>query len=493
MRNLQHITLLGLFAALLLAPASCGPETSAGQEQEARSDGTEDHAQSDQHADHDEGEEEIEAVTLTEAQLREYGVELAPLTGGPVATHLSLPAEVGLNQDALVHVTPRVPGVVAEVNAYLGDVVVAGQSLAVLESPELGEAKITLLQALQAKTLADADLDRQRTISANTKLLLELLRTEPTLEALQAQSSAMRIGKDKGRLISAYARLIAGRANFARERELREKGLSTQADLIVAQESYNSALAEYMAVFEEIDFTFGVRLQDAQRAAQVATSAVENAGRRLHILGISDEKMDVVHQESHEDISRYVITAPIAGRIVSKHISPGEKVDGESSIFTIADLSTVWLNIAVYERYLDQINEGHEVVVHAGDRKTNGRVVYVSTAMTEGTRTLTARVVLDNADGRWRPGEFTTVRIETNSTNVERRVPIVAVQQWEGRNVIFVQTVDGIVPVPVTLGLQNDKNVEIFNDDLPIGSAVVVRNSFLMKSELGKNSAGHGH
>lgn len=434
-----------------------------------------------------------EVVVLTDTQLRSHGVEFAPLAAGSIVTYLTLPAEVGFNQDALLHITPRVPGIATDVFTFLGDHVKIGQTLAVLVSPELGEAKITLLQALQALAIAEADFARQTTISANTERLLDLLRGEPTLEALRTQSAALRIGENKGRLLSAYARQNASEANHTRELELRAKGLSTQADLLAAQESYSSAIAEYMAVFEEIDFTYRVLLQESQRAARTTAFTVQNSKRRLHLFGLTDEQIEAVSTESPADIARFEIKSPGAGRIVSKHLTPGEKVGDDDPVYTVASLETVWLNIAVYERYLDQIHEGQRVVVHAEGRDAAGLVTYVSAALSKATRTVTARVVLENEDRSWRPGEFMTVRIETGRESVRRRVPIEAIQDWEGRSVVFVRNDEGIEPRPVQLGLRSDQYVEIVGDDLPLGAMVVVKNSFLMKAELGKSSAGHDH
>lgn len=495
MKNIINTCTLtvSIFALSVLAwLPSCGPNP-ADSDQSSTAANHDDHSDEQGHDDHGDEEGHGDVVELTDAQLRSNGVEFAPLSSGPISKHLALPAEVGFNQDELLHITPRVPGIATEIFSFLGQSVEVNQTLAVLDSPDLGEAKITLLQALQGLTLAEADLDRQTIIHANTERLLELLRREPTLDDLRSRSTVMQIGENKGRLLSAYARRIASEANYAREQELREKGLSTQVDLIAAQEAYNSSVAEYMAIFEEIDFTFQVRLQEAQRAMRTASFSVENSKRRLHLLGLTDAQIESVSEESPADIARYEIKSPRSGRIVSKHLTPGEKVDGDDSVYTIASLDTVWLNIAVYQRYLDQIREGQRVVVHADGREAQGRVTYISAALSKVTRTVTARVVLENEDRAWRPGEFVSVRIETGQEHVARRVPIEAVQEWEGRSVIFVRDDDGIKPRPVQLGQRNDLFVEILGNGIPIGAMVVVKNSFLMKAELGKGSAGHDH
>ncbi len=474
---------LALWLGAPMLPGGCTDESSHDQHQHA----------ADVHSQDESGEEHADVVQLTNEQLAASGVRLAPLAGGVIKTHISLPAEVGLNEDAVAHLTPRAAGIVAQVHGYLGQEVAPGAVLAIIDSPALGEARIAYLQAAQARSIADAELDRRRTISANTETLLDILREQPELDALRTRAAELRIGENKGQLISAYVKLRAAETNYARERELSGKGLSTQSDLLAAQEAYNSSQAEYLAIFEDIDFSFRTHLLEAQRAASISASAVENAERRLHLLGLSEEQVDRIADEPDINVARYELTAPTAGRIIDKHITPGEKVGDDAAVYTIADLSTVWLNISVYIQYANQIAEGHEVIVRSGERETTGVVDYISAIASEGTRTVTARVVLDNTKRTWKPGEFVTVRIETDEVTADRVVPIDAIQTFEGRQVVFVQDEDGIEPRPVQLGRRNDVNVELLGDDLPLGTPIVVANSFLIKAELGKSAAGHDH
>ncbi len=509
MNNITRLLYILAFVPALTTLQGCGQNETGGGHAEtsghAEDDGHGDHGSEagdshDDHGDHDDhgghGDEEEhgdDVVQLTPAQLERAGVVIKPLAGGTIATHVTLPAEVGLNYDKVVHVTPRVPGVVTQVFGLLGQQLEEGELLAVLESPELGEAKIAYLQAIQEKAIADASLARERTVSKNTELLLDILRQEPTLDELLSKVSGLRIGENKGRLISAYARVNASRANYNRERGLREEGLSTESDLLAAQEAFNSSQAEYMAAFEDIDFTFHLRLQEAEQAAQVAASTVDNAERRLHIFGLSHEQVLGIANEPDTSVSRYELTAPGAGMIVSKHITPGEKVGTEEPVYTLADLDTVWLNVSVYTRYVDLIKEGLRVTVRAGGRETVGLVDYVSPVVSESTRTVSARVVINNSDGLWKPGEFVTARVETGRIQADRIVPMDAIQTYEGQEVIFIQDEDGIEPVAVRIGRRSDTAVELLGDDIALGTPIVVRNSFLIKAELGKGSAGHDH
>ncbi|MBL4699273.1 MAG: efflux RND transporter periplasmic adaptor subunit [Phycisphaerales bacterium] len=493
--NIQRLLLLSVLAPSMIAISGCGGDGDTGNTQHQEDDGH-GHAESGGHDDHgDEGGDEHgeEVVKLSDAQLRAAGVIIQPLIGGEIATHIMLPGEVGLNQDRVLHVTPRVPGIVASVDGFLGHDVKEGELLAVLESPELGETKITYLQAIQGKIIADAELARQETISENTARLLDVLREDPTPDKLLEQVGDLRIGANKGRLLSTYAQMKAGAANYAREQVLNAKGLSTQVDLLASQEMFNSAQAQYMAAFEDVDFSFRLRLQEARQQSMIASSGVDNTERRLHLLGLSEQQVAEVASEPDTDVARYELNAPMSGRIVAKHITPGEKVGTDAAVYTIADLSTVWLNISIYAQYAGMIEEGQHVTIHVGDRTASGIVDYISAIVSESTRTVSARVVIDNADRSWKPGEFVTARVETDKAKADRIVPLEAIQSFEGHSVVFIQDDDGIEPVRVTLGRKSDTHVELLGDDIAIGTPIVVKNSFLMKAELGKGSAGHDH
>lgn len=486
--NIQRLLFLALLTSSLIVLSGCSGGDSGGH------DDHNDHG--DEHVEHqgEEGDDHDEdIVKLTDEQLRFAGVVIEPLGGGEIATHIMLPAEVGLNQDTVLHVTPRVPGIVTNVDGFLGHSVQVGDLLAVLESPELGETKITYLQAVQAKIIADAEHDRQKTISENTAILLDVLREDPSPTVLREEADQLRIGANKGQLLSTYAQMKAGAANYAREQELNAKGLSTQADLLASQEMFYSAQAKYMATFEEIDFSFSLRMQEAKQGAMIAASGVDNAERRLHLLGLTGQQIQQIATEPDINVARYELRAPMSGRIVSKHITPGEKVGTDASVYTIADLSTVWLNISIYSQYSSMIEEGQHVTVYVDDRTASGVVDYISAVVSESSRTVAARVVLDNSDRSWKPGVFVTVQVETDKVHADRVVPIDAIQSFEGHTVIFIQDEDGIEPVRVTLGRRNDVNVELLGDDVAIGTPIVAENSFLMKAELGKSSAGHDH
>lgn len=159
----------------LEAHAADAPKKPAESDEHGRSGGHEDdHAHDqdkarDQHANeppgqgvHDHGEEgHGEAVKLTSAQLKEFGIAVGTAESGPLDVFIDLPAEIAFNGDRLAHVTPRVPGIVIKVDKSLGDPVRAGERLALMQSRELAEAKADYLSSLERLTLARANFERE--------------------------------------------------------------------------------------------------------------------------------------------------------------------------------------------------------------------------------------------------------------------------------------------------------------------------------------------
>jgi len=164
-----------------------------------------DHA-ADEHAA-DEYETESRSVRLTEAQQAELGIQMAPVSSGSVAATVELPGEVVFDQTQLAHVTPRVSGIVRQVNAAEGDEVEAGDVLAVLESRALADAKAEYLSAGERLALAEASFNREqrlweRQISAEQDFLqarqaleearIVLRRSSQQLEALGVDAQERR-------------------------------------------------------------------------------------------------------------------------------------------------------------------------------------------------------------------------------------------------------------------------------------------------------------
>jgi cobalt-zinc-cadmium efflux system membrane fusion protein len=108
------------------------------------------------------GGDEKKRVQLTDNQIKQLGIEVAVAQSGHLLRHLTLPGAIVLNTDRLVHIVPRIPGVVREVRKHLGDAVRAGDILAVIDSRELADAKAAYLAASARMTVTEETLAREK-------------------------------------------------------------------------------------------------------------------------------------------------------------------------------------------------------------------------------------------------------------------------------------------------------------------------------------------
>ncbi|MFQ5514869.1 MAG: efflux RND transporter periplasmic adaptor subunit [Myxococcota bacterium] len=200
--------------------------------------------------------------------------------------------------------------------------------------------------------------------------------------------------------------------------------------------------------------------------------------------------------ESSESLASYPLKSLIAGTVIAKHITRGEAVSTESEAFVVADLSSVWVDLSVYQKDLDRLRVGQPVSIATGHAApaAEGTISYLAPVVDEQTRTATARVVLPNPEGTWRPGLFVTGTVTVDRADVPVSIPRDAVQTLGDQTVVFVLDSDGLEPRPVRLGRSDRWRLQIL-DGLSPGDRFVSRGAFTLKSELEKAGfeAGHGH
>jgi cobalt-zinc-cadmium efflux system membrane fusion protein len=197
---------------------------------------------------------------------------------------------------------------------------------------------------------------------------------------------------------------------------------------------------------------------------------------------------------SSPGLNRFEIRAPFDGTVVEKHLTLGEAVKEDASIFTVSDLRRVWAEFAVAPQDLAIVRVGQQVVVSstAFPQTVEGTVSYVGALLGEQTRTARARVVLANPQDAWRPGLFVTVSVRGAEQHLAVAVPADAVQTMGRQATVFKAVPNGFKPVPVQTGRSDGRTIEILRGLEP-GDLVAAANAFVLKSELGKASAGHEH
>jgi len=166
----------------------------------------------------------------------------------------------------------------------------------------------------------------------------------------------------------------------------------------------------------------------------------------------------------------------------------------DKHIVMVANLKTVWAELNIYQQDLGEVKVGQTVEISSPHSKNifKGKLFYISPTVDEATRTAVARVKLDNSAGIWKPGMFVSGKVFTSKKRVDIAVPKNVVQIFDGQKVVFVKSDKGFAPQAVTLGIENDKAVEIL-DGLHQGDKYVAKGAYTFKSELLKESFGGGH
>lgn len=197
--------------------------------------------------------------------------------------------------------------------------------------------------------------------------------------------------------------------------------------------------------------------------------------------------------ESNESLAPYELKTQLDGTIIERDITRGESIDREKQAFVIADLSSVWIDLAVYQKDLDRVRVGQGVRISTGPglREDEGTISYIAPIVDEPTRTAVARVHLPNPERTWRPGLFVTARV-LDPTPAAIVVQRAALQTIGGRPSVFVETEEGFTAHPVTLGRTGETLVEVITG-IEAGDRYAAANSFLLKAELGKGEAEHEH
>ena len=198
--------------------------------------------------------------------------------------------------------------------------------------------------------------------------------------------------------------------------------------------------------------------------------------------------------ESNESLVTYEVKSSIEGVVLELHMTPGELIGDDKHVVTVADLSSVWAELNVYQKDLKKIRVGQTAEIYFDEinNAVNGKIFYLSPTLDEHTRTATARVRLNNTMGSWKPGMFVSSRVLTDLIKVEQAVTLNSIQNFDGQKVVFVKDGYGFKPQPITIGKTNTKYAEILSG-LNKDQNYIAQGAFVIKSELLKESFGGDH
>jgi cobalt-zinc-cadmium efflux system membrane fusion protein len=365
------------------------------------------------------------------------GVEVEPVWRAPVVEFVSANGETAYDQTSTARLSTRVPGTVFRVCKQVGDPVHQGEVLALVDAAEVGKAKAEFLTALV-----------QVRLRAQT-----LAHMEQSLAAIPD-----RMYRDQAAALS--------------EARIR---------LTTAQEAMTN-----LGLPVDVDSLKGV--------------PQENLPDRLRFLGLPGSVTACLDPKTTTG-NLLAATAPFDGIVIARQVVCGEVVDSSKVLFVVADVRQLWLTLDLRLEDAQSVRLGQKVRFRPDGSKdeADGSITWISTEADNKTRTIKARAILDNQEGRLRASIFGAGRVILREESRAIVVPNGAVH-WEGDCfVVFVRDKSFLKPgAPkvfhtrtVRLGAKDDKQTEIIAGVLP-GELVATKGSATLRAELLRGNLGEG-
>ncbi|HJZ04614.1 MAG TPA: efflux RND transporter periplasmic adaptor subunit, partial [Patescibacteria group bacterium] len=234
-----------------------------------------------------------------------------------------------------------------------------------------------------------------------------------------------------------------------------------------------------------------------KREAEYMTVRAEfkAAEDRLHLLGLSEAELKRIGSE-HIINSKVAVRAPFSGTVVERHATLGEVIEPAVKLFTLADLSTLWIIADVPEKDIPLVKTGLPIEIKFSpypDEVFEGTVTYIGDQIDPSTRTVKVRTEVDNSLGKLKPEMFATIFITTEVMSDVLAIPGEAVQTDGNKKIVFIDKGNGgFEKREVSLGRQVDSFYQVV-DGIKVGEKLVTKGSFLLKSETQKGELAEEH
>ena len=458
------------------------------------------HDEEDKHVvGEDHGEKQIEdaTVTLPKEKWSVAGLSIRPAERGTLPATTWVTGKLSLNEDRLANVHSLADGRVHEVNVRFGDDVREGQVLAIIDSKEVGEAKLELYRARLDAEFAQVNNAWTQKINTNAQSLISELENQPLLDEVDKKFREKPMGEYRQQLMSAYARLYKSRSDYQRLEPLASQGVAAGKQVLAAKATYEADRATFQALMEQLKFEAPQRALLAEQQLRQSEQAMAAARSRLFILGYKQADLRAVDPvKEGEAMAHYEIRAPFDGTVIGKSVVLAERVGPETEMFQIADLSTLWVQADLYQKDLPKLDELSDTLRFRSpeaDHVHTAKIFYTGDILDPETRTIRLRAVVENPERHLKAGMFVEVALPGETLANVVTVPATALLEIDGQDAVFVQTgEDQFERRDIVVGAHGNGVIQI-REGLRADELVVVTGVFALKSELMKGQISHGH
>jgi membrane fusion protein, heavy metal efflux system len=398
-----------------------------------------------------------------------------------------------------VQIRPRASGVVRSVNVALGAKVKKGQILAVLDSPEVGKERLNLRAKQRELATIRFEADWKKQIGENVAALVPLLRKRVDAPMIQKQFANRPLGTFRSSMLDAYAKFDITWHEEEKTIGMRKEGLVGEHPMTVAIHNREGAQGVFEGIVEQATFDANQQFKVAQRDVRSAEETVIEAAQRLRILGVQENVQNLLDHAGEstlnaladEDVTAYEITAPFDGTILTRAAVPSQKVETSDVLFTLADVSTIWVMVNIPESdfaLLPALKNGKIRVSSTAypGPPFEAKLLSVGATVDSTTRTVPMIAEARNPDDLLKLGMFVRISLDTTVQTKALTVPASAVIEIEGKTGVFQP--DAKDPrtfhfTPVAIGREAGDRL-VLASGLIEGAQVVCKGAFELKSEL---------
>jgi RND family efflux transporter MFP subunit len=432
-------------------------------------------------------------VPLPKDKWAAAGIRCEPAGYGPLADRAWRTGSVQFDHDRVAHLACPVEGLVRETRADHGRQVKAGDVLALIDSREVGQAKLDLTRTRLALESAQVHAEWTKAVTANAEELWKDLAAEKPVAEIEKRFKDRPLGEWREKLVVPYAKVIQFKAVYE---AMTGPGAGSVSETAVrkARGDYEAAAAQYQGAFDEARHQARQQARATEQRHREAKAAADTARAHLLMIGYTPgelEKLDPAAEGAA--VSLYPLKAPFAGTVIEKHAVRGERVVAQHQLFELADLSEVWVRADVFEADLPLVRglaSGDRLRFRAptaGLPEREARVHFVGAVIDPASRALPLVAEADNPGGDLKPGMFVEVGLPRGTTSPVVHVPAAAVQAHDNRTFVFVRDGDdGFRRADVAVGRTVGDRVEI-KAGLKGRDEVATEGTFVLKTALLKD------
>jgi cobalt-zinc-cadmium efflux system membrane fusion protein len=489
------------------------------------------------HADEHGKEEEaghVEGqVKLTDEAQEIAGIETTVVRREEIQESLQVPGTVTSTDRGKAVVTPPVAGRVLSISVRLGDAVRQGQTLAIIESPELSQAWSTIAEATRVRDAAQSDvqqsrsevelaiaklqaaranLTRQRDLAkagafsqapvqqaqnelneAQSELLsvqkeeashaeqlrrLENLYRDGIVSKSELEAARLELQQDQIRLDRAKARVENAKATYDREKTIASRGLLNAKELQIAEAEVKSSELELNRA--------RIRVRAAESALSSANRAIANAQAVYRSNSGSGEA----------SVGRVALIAPISGTVAHLDVTKGQAVDRTQVLMEVENLRSVWISANVPEQESAKVRKGASVritVASVPGQRFEGVVQVVGTRVDPKTRSVPVQCLVVGSAGMLKPDMFATVHLRIGPAREKLVIPLSAIVTEDKKAFVFVKHDGAFERREVVLG-ERDGDRAAVETGIEEGDIIASKGAFVLSSEQKKDELkGHEH